>query len=53
MGDKQPDGTFTGDINYVQCDNEISGQPFTEAPWLYRRQDEKGNYYGKYYMFGA
>ena len=53
MGDKQPDGTFTGDIKYVQCENEISGQPFTEAPWLYRRQDEKGNYYGKYYMFGA
>ena len=26
---------------------------FTEAPYLYRRQDENGNYYGKYYMFFA
>lgn len=26
---------------------------FTEAPWLYRRQDENGNYYGPYYMFYA
>ncbi|MEY8515889.1 family 43 glycosylhydrolase [Lachnospiraceae bacterium 29-84] len=26
---------------------------FTEAPYLYRRQDENGNYYGKYYLFFA
>lgn len=26
---------------------------FTEAPWLYRRQDENGKYYGKYYLFYA
>lgn len=26
---------------------------FTEAPWLYRRQDENGNYYGPYYLFYA
>ncbi len=26
---------------------------FTEAPWIYRRQDENGNYYGKYYLFYA
>ena len=26
---------------------------FTEAPWLYRQQDEKGNYYGDYYLFYA
>ncbi len=26
---------------------------YTEAPWLYRRQDENGNYYGKYYLFYA
>lgn len=26
---------------------------FREAPWIYRRQDENGNYYGKYYMFFA
>lgn len=26
---------------------------FTEAAWIYRRQDEKGNYYGDYYLFYA
>lgn len=26
---------------------------FTEAPWLYRRQDESGSYYGDYYLFYA
>lgn len=26
---------------------------YTEAPWLYRRQDENGKYTGKYYLFGA
>lgn len=28
-------------------------QTFTEAPWLYRRKDENGKYYGKYYLFYA
>lgn len=33
----------------------FTGMPetYTEAPYLYRRQDEKGNYYGKYYLFYA
>ena len=26
---------------------------FTEAPWIYRRQDENGKYYGDYYLFYA
>lgn len=26
---------------------------FTEAPWLYRRQDADGKYYGAYYLFYA
>ena len=26
---------------------------FTEAPWIYRRQDADGKYYGDYYMFYA
>ncbi len=26
---------------------------YTEAPWLYRRQDENGEYYGMYYLFYA
>jgi len=28
-------------------------EEFTEAPWIYRRQDENGNYYGDYYLFYA
>ena len=32
-------------------DRTMSG--FTEAPWLYRRQDESGTYYGDYYLFYA
>ena len=30
---------------------EVSG--FTEAPWFYRRQNEKGEYVGPYYLFYA
>ncbi len=26
---------------------------FTEAPWIYRQKDEKGNYTGPYYLFYA
>ena len=26
---------------------------YTEAPWIYRRQDENGKYYGDYYLFYA
>lgn len=26
---------------------------YTEAPWIYRRQDAKGKYYGNYYLFYA
>lgn len=28
-------------------------ESYTEAPWIYRRQDENGNYYGDYYLFYA
>lgn len=31
----------------------VNSLKFTEAPWLYRRQDAEGNYYGDYYMFYA
>ncbi|MCR5691710.1 MAG: family 43 glycosylhydrolase, partial [Eubacterium sp.] len=30
-----------------------NGLGFTEAPWIYRRQDAKGNYTGDYYLFYA
>ncbi len=26
---------------------------YTEAPWIYRRKDAKGKYYGEYYLFYA
>lgn len=59
--DRNGDGTITidhtgsddHDIKYIDFANTQPGQGFTEAPWLYRRQDENGNYYGKYYMFAA
>lgn len=28
-------------------------ESYTEAPWLYRRSDESGKYYGDYYLFYA
>lgn len=31
----------------------VNGLTYTEAPWLYRRKDENGNPYGKYYLFYA
>lgn len=33
--------------------NQDGIELFTEAPWIYRRQDENGDYYGDYYMFYA
>lgn len=45
--------TYGEDIKEVTFSNTQANQEFTEAPWLYRRQDENGNYYGKYYMFAA
>ena len=44
-------GTSTESADII--DKSTGLQSFTEAPWLYRRQDENGNYYGKYYMFYA
>ena len=33
--------------------SQLMPPSFTEAPWLYRRQDENGKYYGDYYLFYA
>ena len=33
--------------------SKICPDAYTEAPWLYRRQDENGEYYGPYYLFYA
>ncbi|MBQ8300612.1 MAG: family 43 glycosylhydrolase [Clostridia bacterium] len=53
--DLDGDGSITmnGDIKQQEFKNLPDGLGFTEAPFIYRRQDENGNYYGKYYMFGA
>lgn len=38
-----------------ETDDIINRSPsgYTEAPWIYRRKDENGNYYGEYYLFYA
>ncbi len=46
-------GSDDHDIKYINFANLQPGQTFTEGPWLYRRQDENGKYYGKFYMFAA
>ncbi len=54
--DQNKDGKITCGTSTASADilDKTEGLPsFTEAPWLYRRQDAKGNYYGKYYMFYA
>ena len=47
---------YNGDGEIV-FDEDIVSQmvptSFTEAAWLYRRQDENGAYYGDYYLFYA
>lgn len=54
--DQNKDGKITCGTSTASADiiDRTEGlQAFTEAPWLYRRQDARGNYYGKYYMFYA
>ena len=40
--------TFPNDVH-----TKTQPDSYTEAPWLYRRQDENGKYYGDYYLFYA
>ncbi|MBQ9384825.1 MAG: family 43 glycosylhydrolase [Ruminiclostridium sp.] len=40
--------TFGKDVR-----SKIAPDSFTEAPWIYRRQDGNGRYYGDYYLFYA
>lgn len=44
-----------GGIELIASDTTNTGDmvDFTEAPYLYRRQDENGKYYGPYYLFYA
>lgn len=52
--DQNKDGII--DMNDIKQHHVVgypNGQGFEEAPWLYRRQDSNGKYYGKYYLFYA
>lgn len=48
--DRNGDGAVTFGTDVVSL---TTPNAFTEAPWLYRRQNENGEYYGDYYMFYA
>lgn len=47
----QTSGKTSKNVDIIEKD--MSNMSYTEAPWIYRRQDENGKYYGKYYLFYA
>lgn len=47
----QVSGKTSKDVDILEKD--MTDMNFTEAPWIYRRQDANGKYYGKYYLFYA
>ncbi len=47
----QASGKTSKDVDIIEKD--VAGLTFTEAPWIYRRQDANGKYYGQYYLFYA
>ncbi len=54
--DQDGDGTITCGVAGKNADilnSQIGLTAYTEAPWLYRRKDDSGKYYGKYYLFYA
>lgn len=57
--DQNGDGKITQGVNAdiwyqnISGIEKIDGVDYTEAPWLYRRQDADGNYYGDFYVFFA
>lgn len=54
--DRNGDGEITCGSAGADADilnNQTGLTSFTEAPWIYRRRDENGNYYGRYYLFYA
>ncbi|WP_099468917.1 family 43 glycosylhydrolase [Konateibacter massiliensis] len=51
--DQNGDSKITLDEDLWQQSITGMSGTYTEAPWLYHRQDESGNYYGKYYLFYA
>lgn len=48
--DLDGDGKITFGTDIIE---KTIPEEFTEAPWIYRRQDAEGNYYGDYYLFYA
>ncbi len=48
---KEKDGKSSKNADIIE--KTITGLFYTEAPWLYRRTDANGRYYGKYYLFYA
>lgn len=51
--DQNQDGKITMGDDIWQQTIEGMDYTYTEAPYLYRQQDEGGNYYGPYYLFFA
>lgn len=54
--DMNGDGEITSGTSFENADimyQQKGIENFTEAPWIYRRTDENGNYYGDYYLFYA
>lgn len=51
--DVNNDGKIDMEDIHGQTFTNMDGHSFTEAPWLYRRKDSSGNYYGNYYTFFA
>lgn len=47
----QTSGKTSKDVDIIE--KNVNNLTYTEAPWLYRRQDENGKFYGKYYLFYA
>ena len=47
----QASGKTSKDVDIIEKD--VEGLTYTEAPWIYRRQDADGKYTGKYYLFYA
>ncbi len=54
--DLNGDGKITCGMTPEEADvlhHQTGLTSFTEAPWIYRRKDAEGKYYGKYYLFYA
>ncbi|MBO5486410.1 MAG: family 43 glycosylhydrolase [Eubacterium sp.] len=48
---REKDGKSSKNADIIE--KSFTGLAFTEAPWIYRRKDANGKYYGNYYLFYA